>query len=84
MKSIFFSLSILFSVDLYARDYFCTYHVVDRYDANFIKKIEEISTRGPSTACSLAIKSCETYIDIKRMNLFTFRIFVLMELKLIT
>ncbi len=66
MKTTLIFISILFTLDTYARDYSCTYHVVDRYDASFIKKIVETSTRGPNTACSIAVKSCENYIDINK------------------
>ena len=66
MKYILFIIIILFTANIYARDYSCLYHVVDRHDAKFVEKILEISSRGPMTACSKAKKSCEKYIETNK------------------
>ena len=62
MKSILLIITILFVGDIYAQDYSCLFHVVDRHDGSFSESFPGVSTMGSRTACSVARVDCENYI----------------------
>jgi hypothetical protein len=68
MKSFILTIFILLSSSVYGRDYSCLYYVVDRHNASFIQKISAISSWGINTACALAKKQCENYIETNKSH----------------